>query len=81
MYVYIMCIGQRVRSRSWSHSGKPGTASVTTKKKDWTETSEASQEEEEEEEGEGEKTEGEEGTRKHTFFKIEVIFFPCAVLD
>ena len=41
--------------------GEPGIASVTTKKKDWTETSEASQEEEEEEEGEGEKTEGEEG--------------------
>ena len=50
-----------MRSRSWSHSGEPGTASsVATKKKDWTETSEASQEEEEEE-GEGEKTEGEEG--------------------
>ena len=54
MYVYIMCIGQRlrVRSRSWSHSGEPGTVSVATKKGEWTETSEASQEEEEEE-GEG----------------------------
>ena len=46
-----------MRSRSWSHSGEPGTASVATKKREWTETSKASQEEEEEE-GEGEKTEG-----------------------
>ena len=49
-----------MRSPSWSHSGEPGTISMATKKREWTETSEASQEEEEEE-GEGEKTEGEEG--------------------
>ena len=52
-----------MRSRSWSHSGEPGTVSVATKKREWTETSEASQEEEEEE-GEGEKTEDKGGARE-----------------
>ena len=48
MLNFVISLGQRLRvwSRSGSHSESGATASVTVKKREWTETSETSQEEE-----------------------------------